>query len=216
MTSVAPYRVLVVDDEDDLRHGLAALLGRIGADVRLAADGTEALAAAAETPFDVVVSDLRMPHMSGTELLPRLLALRPPPAVVIVTGYATVQAAVVCLQGGAVDFLTKPFDNDEVLRVVERAARRVRLQRAAPPTPPSTPGPSFAAGTPPEPPPAAAECADYNVAKQRAVEAFQNEFVRRVLDQTGGNVSQAAERCGLARTALQKIMRRIGYGPTGK
>ena len=109
--------------------------------------------------------------------------------------------------------MTKPFANDEVLRVVERAARCVRLQRGTPMIRPPTPSPSIPGGAPPVPPPAAEDCADYNVAKQRAVEAFQNEFVRRILDQTGGNVSQAAERCGLARTALQKIMRRIGYRP---
>ncbi len=215
MTAVAPYKILVVDDEEDLRIGLADLLGRLGAVVRTAADGTEAVAAALTEAFDVVVSDLRMPRMGGAELLPRLLALRPPPAVVIVTGYATVQAAVSCLQGGASDFLTKPFDNNDVLRVVERAARLVRLQRGASKAKAAATAPPPVIGTPPAPPPSAEDCADYNVAKQRAVESFQNEFVRRVLEQTGGNVSQAAEHCGISRTALQKIMRRIGYGPVG-
>jgi DNA-binding NtrC family response regulator len=66
------------------------------------------------------------------------------------------------------------------------------------------------------PPSEAGESAeDYNAAKQRAVEAFQNEFVRRALEKTGGNVSQAAERCGLTRTALQRIMRRIGLSRGG-
>jgi DNA-binding NtrC family response regulator len=121
-------RVLVVDDEDDLRLGLAKLIGRVAA-TRAAKDGTEALATAREETFDVVVTDLRMPQMGGAELLAKLKTLANPPEVVIVTGYGTIQTAVACLQAGAAHFLTKPFDNDEVLRIVERLGRQARAAR---------------------------------------------------------------------------------------
>lgn len=121
-------RVLVVDDEDDLRLGLAKLIGRVAA-TRAAKDGVEALSLAREGTFDVVVTDLRMPQMGGAELLAKLKALPHPPEVVIVTGYGTIQTAVACLQAGAAHFLTKPFDNDEVLRIVERLGRQARAAR---------------------------------------------------------------------------------------
>jgi DNA-binding NtrC family response regulator len=124
-------RVLVVDDEPDLRHGLRLLLAPQGFDVAEAATGAEALAALARAPADVVVTDLQMPGMSGTELLAEVKRRRPSTVVVVLTGYGSIESAVWCLQHGASHFLTKPFDNQEVVTLLTRLGRQVAAARAA-------------------------------------------------------------------------------------
>lgn len=122
-------RVLVVDDEADIRRGLRMLLEPLGLVVADAASGAEALAAVATEPADIVLTDLQMPGMSGTELLAELKKRPPSPAVFVLTGFGTIQAAVWCLQNGAAHFLTKPFDNDEIRRLVTRVARQIQGAR---------------------------------------------------------------------------------------
>lgn len=123
--------LLIVDDESDLRLGLRRLLEPLGAAIREAAHGEEALCRMEEAPADLVLSDLSMPGMSGVELLPRLRARWPTTAVVVLTGYGTVQSAVTCMQAGAATFLTKPCDNQEIVDVVSRLGRQ-RLAARAP------------------------------------------------------------------------------------
>ncbi len=123
--------ILVVDDEADIRLGLTRLLERLGADVRAARDGAEALRMFDAEPADVVVTDLMMPRMSGTELLTEVKTRSRTTQVVIVTGFGTIQTAVQSLRSGAAHFLTKPFDNDEVVQVVERLGLQVLAARAA-------------------------------------------------------------------------------------
>ncbi|MHC4393758.1 MAG: response regulator, partial [Planctomycetota bacterium] len=107
-TDLADLRVLVVDDEPDMRLGLRRLIGSLGCDVQVAEDGEAALRALAEQPVDVVLSDVRMPRVTGPELLRQVLARWPQTAVVILTGYATVELAVSCVKAGAAHFLAKP------------------------------------------------------------------------------------------------------------
>jgi DNA-binding NtrC family response regulator len=123
-------RILVVEDEADIRCGLERLLGRLGGSVRSAADGVEALRLFEMEPADIVVTDLKMPRMSGSELLTELRSRSPQAQVVILTGYGTIQTAVACLRAGAAHFLTKPFDNEEVLQIVERLANQGRAERS--------------------------------------------------------------------------------------
>ncbi|MBM3990520.1 MAG: sigma-54-dependent Fis family transcriptional regulator [Planctomycetes bacterium] len=125
-------RVLVVDDEADLRRGLARLAGSAGAEVAEAADGAAALLELERRGADLLLTDLMMPHMSGAELLAIVKQRWPAIEVVVLTGYGTVQSAVQCLQGGAAHFLTKPFDNDDILRLIERLGRQL-LARKSPP-----------------------------------------------------------------------------------
>ncbi|MCP3919268.1 MAG: sigma-54-dependent Fis family transcriptional regulator [bacterium] len=126
---LSQLRVLVVDDEADIRLGLRRLATSLGAEVSDAEDGVAALEQLVQSGADVVLTDLMMPRMSGAELLVEVKRRSPETAVVILTGYGTIPSAVSCLQNGAAHFLTKPFDNAEVLRLVERLGRQVLAQR---------------------------------------------------------------------------------------
>jgi DNA-binding NtrC family response regulator len=117
--------ILVVDDEADLRQGLCRLLRSTGARVRDAASAEEALEAVDAAHCDLVVSDIKMRGMSGVELLRELRRRHPAPGVMLMTGFGTIELAVECLQGGALHFLTKPFDNDEIVSVVRRFGERI-------------------------------------------------------------------------------------------
>ncbi|HKG92600.1 MAG TPA: HD domain-containing phosphohydrolase [Gemmatimonadaceae bacterium] len=111
----AGLRCLVVDDEARLRHVLARLMASDGFACSEAANGAEALALLEQEPgIPLVISDLRMPRMDGTELLREIRARHPDTAVVMITANADVDVAVSCLGLGAMDYLTKPFHLDEV------------------------------------------------------------------------------------------------------
>jgi two-component system response regulator AtoC len=122
-------RVLVVDDEPDIRLGLRMLLAAEGLTVAEAADGAEALREFERTGADIVLTDLQMPGMPGTELLAEVKRRAPATIAVVLTGFGTIQTAVWCIQHGAAHFLTKPFDNDELVRLMTRLARQVLAGR---------------------------------------------------------------------------------------
>jgi two-component system NtrC family response regulator len=119
-------RLLVVDDEGSQRTVLAGFLKKRGFDVKMAATAEDALAAAQAGPVDLVLTDLRMPGMSGVELMKALRRLNPEIAVIVMTAFGTVASAVDAMKHGASDYLTKPIDLDElevqVVRTLERRA----------------------------------------------------------------------------------------------
>jgi NtrC-family two-component system response regulator AlgB len=127
----AKMRVLVVDDEKNIRATLELCLESMGCEVAVAASGEAALAALGQRSFDMAFVDLRLRETSGLELLPRLLAESPQLAVVILTAYATFDTAVEAIKRGAVDYLPKPFLPDQirhlVTKVAEQRATRWRL-----------------------------------------------------------------------------------------
>ena len=114
-------RVLVVDDEPNLRTVLCALLEREGLVAVEAPDGRAALEKLREAPFAAVITDLRMPGMDGLELLAKAQEEFPGLPVVLLTAHGTLETAVQALRRGAFDFLTKPFDREEVRAVVRKA-----------------------------------------------------------------------------------------------
>ena len=116
-------QVLIVDDEPNLRKILAAQLARDGYDVMTAADGEEGLAMLREHHIDLVVTDLKMPKIDGMELLRLALREDPDLPIVMITAHGTVDTAVEALKLGAFDYLTKPFDKDEVRQIVGKALR---------------------------------------------------------------------------------------------
>lgn len=122
-------RVLVVDDEEDVRRGIERLVRGAGATVAGAASGEAALAWLAGNEVDLVLTDVRMPGLSGLDLLREVRARWPHAEVVLISGFGTIETAVACLQAGAAHFLAKPFDNAALLDVVERVGVRAVVRR---------------------------------------------------------------------------------------
>ena len=120
-------RILIADDEDSLRWVLEKGLRQAGYDVTSVKDGDSALRAFAESPFDLVLLDIRMPGMDGLTALGKLRELRPDAHVVVMTAHGTMETAIQAMQRGAYDYLAKPFDIDEVLLLAERALAAGRL-----------------------------------------------------------------------------------------
>ena len=118
-------RVLVVDDEPKLARVAAEMLELDGHQVARAAGGRQALVELAAAPFDVVITDLRMPEVDGLAVLAAARALATPPEVVLMTAYGTAESAVAAMKAGAADYVLKPFAMDELrLRVRRLAAQR--------------------------------------------------------------------------------------------
>jgi DNA-binding NtrC family response regulator len=123
-------RVLVVDDKENILNLLRKVLGD-HCDVTTAEDGARALALAAQADFDVIVTDIRMPGADGFEVLREAKRLQPDVEVILMTAYGSVQKAVEAMKDGAYDYLTKPFDPDEALLIVQKAAERKHLREQA-------------------------------------------------------------------------------------
>jgi DNA-binding NtrC family response regulator len=121
--------ILVVDDEESVRHFVARGLRRLGYDVETAADGASALAAIARRRFDVTVLDVRMPGTDGLTILGRLRSLDPEATVVMMTAHGTVASAVDAMKLGAADFVPKPFELDELRLRLDRALELRRTRR---------------------------------------------------------------------------------------
>lgn len=113
--------ILVADDEKNIRNGLQLALEDEGYEVSLAADGDEAWKAITSNNIDLVISDLRMPGLSGQDLLKRIVSSYPMMPVIILTGHGTIESAVEAMRNGAVDFVTKPLNLDRLFLMVRRA-----------------------------------------------------------------------------------------------
>ena len=122
---------LIVDDEQTNRVALDALLTQEGFGVEQAESGDEALVRLAQGAPDILITDLRMPGMSGVELLERARELYPDLIVLLVTAYADAETGVRAMQAGAEDYLTKPLRIEELLVILDRALERRRLRREA-------------------------------------------------------------------------------------
>jgi two-component system, NtrC family, response regulator HydG len=121
-------RILIVDDQDMMRDSLAATLARDAHEVVAASDGPAAVARLATGRFDLLISDLKMPRMTGLELLAEAKKLRPDMPVVLMTAFATVNTAVEAMKLGAYDYIQKPFDGDEIKMLVDRTLEHSRLK----------------------------------------------------------------------------------------
>ncbi len=121
------FTILVIDDEKNIRAGLQAALEMDGYDVLLAADGAEGLDIALHSDVDLVITDLRMPGVSGEEVLRRVTTESPGIPVIVLTGHGTVENAVEAMRAGAYDFLTKPLNLDRLSLLVKRALQNREL-----------------------------------------------------------------------------------------
>ena len=119
--------ILIVDDEQRIRHLLSIMLSRKGYRADQAGDGVEAMEMISATPFDMVITDIKMPGMDGMDLLKKIKEMDIPCPVVFITAFATVESAVEAMRQGAVDYITKPFEEDRILLTVERTLGLSRI-----------------------------------------------------------------------------------------
>jgi len=127
------FNVLIVDDEKNIRSGLGKAIEMDGHNVLLAEDGQRALEIVESDEIDLIIADLKMPRMSGEELLRRVVQAYPTLPVIILTGHGTIESAVQAMRDGAYDFLTKPVNLDRLGLLVKRAlsTRELVLQHRA-------------------------------------------------------------------------------------
>lgn len=121
------FKILITDDDLDLRELLTEAVSNWGYEVSVAEDGAEALKKLRMERFDIVITDLMMPGMDGLELLGRIKELDKDLLVIMVTGYATIETAVKAIEMGAYDYIAKPFRLDELMVVLRNACERLKL-----------------------------------------------------------------------------------------
>ncbi|MHC2070455.1 response regulator transcription factor [Bremerella sp. T1] len=170
--------ILLVDDDDILRNRLTRAFSSRGFDVYSAKTKEDAVSQAEEAQPDRAVLDLKLPETSGIEILKDLLKVSPLTQAVILTGYGSITNAVEAVRLGAVNYLTKPADADEILAAFEN-------KEAASPQ---------------------AEPQSYN--PQSLAEA-EWEHIHRVLNDCGGNLSEAARLLDIPRRTLQRKLKKL-------
>ena len=122
------FKVLVVDDEASIRKRVVQLLHKQGYTVAGVNSGESALSLMKNGSFGLVIADIRMPGINGIDLLERIKETDPATEVVMITGYGTVESAVKAIKLGAWDYITKPFDVDKLLKVVENVETKFSLR----------------------------------------------------------------------------------------
>lgn len=118
------FNILIIDDEKNIREGLGAALEMDGYTVFLAADGKQGLEILERGDIDLVITDLKMPEVSGEEILAKVTGETPGIPVIVLTGHGTIDSAVDAMRKGAYDFLTKPVNLDRLSLLVKRALER--------------------------------------------------------------------------------------------
>ena len=173
--------ILVVDDDDALRTRMVRAFTERGLEARGAASAEEAVALATSDSPELAVVDLRMPGTSGLQLVRELVTIDRATRVVVLTGYGSIATALEAIRLGAVHYLTKPADAEQVLAAFDR---------------PTAPDSSGASGDTADEPVVIGEVASLARAEW--------EHIQRVLTDCGGNVSQAARLLGIHRRSLQR------------
>lgn len=120
-------RVLIVDDDDAVRNSLAEVLQDRGYETSSAENGGAAIVCLQESPWDVALVDLKMPDMTGIDVLKKIRDMGSGTTVIIITGYGTIEGAVEAVHSGAFDYITKPFTPDEIVMRVEKAVQQKQL-----------------------------------------------------------------------------------------
>ena len=128
MTEDAAKTIVVIDDDYAMRLSCERILSKTGFAVHTFEDGTRGLTAVADLRPALVLVDLKMPGISGMEVIPRIREIDPTAVIVVITGYATIGTAVDAMKAGAYDFLPKPFSPDELRLIVRRGLERRRLE----------------------------------------------------------------------------------------
>ncbi len=171
--------ILVVDDNELLRERLARALRQRGFEVRTAGNYDEAMVMAREESPEMAVVDLKMPGKGGMELLRDLKELDPATRVVMLTGFGSIANAVDAMRLGAINYISKPADADDVIAAFARGE-----------------APVLAEGAPTDYEPLTLARAEW-------------EHIQRVLADCGGNISEAARRLGIHRRSLQRKLQKM-------
>lgn len=177
-SSVTPRSILLVDDSIVLRDRLALAFRDRGYRVSVASNFEEAVAVFAHAPTELAVIDLRMPGKSGMLLLQEIKRLSPTTKVLILTGFGSIATAIDAIRLGAVNFLPKPADVDDIMNAFARGGEVVEV----PESEEEIPVPTLAQA--------------------------EWEHIHRILADCGGNISEAARRLGIHRRSLQRKLRK--------
>lgn len=120
-------KIMIIDDEHIVGKRLKSALESSGEQVETFEDGEKALERFNESPFDIVVTDIRMEKIDGIEILEKVQARAPKTKVIIITGYATVEVAREALSKGAFDFIAKPFKPGDLREIIQRASNELKF-----------------------------------------------------------------------------------------
>lgn len=124
-----PFRVLIVDDNREIRTILEEYLKEEGLLAEGAGDGKEALEKHNQTPFDLIITDLNMPGMTGIELIKEIGKSESTTEFIIITGYASLDTAIEAVKAGAFDYIVKPFRIEELRVVIKNARDKIMLTK---------------------------------------------------------------------------------------
>lgn len=180
-----PIRILLVDDDAIFRTRLSRALGSRGFAPFEAENAEKALEVARLSRPSRAIVDLRMPGRSGLELIVDLAALDPSMQILVLTGYGSIATAVEAVRRGAIDYLSKPVDTEQILAVFERDAGT---------------GGGGAAG---------AEAHPHVAESAPSLARVEYEHIQRILVECGGNISEAARRLGIHRRSLQRKLSKL-------
>jgi DNA-binding NtrC family response regulator len=210
----SPPSILVVDDEESLRHSVSRALRREGYTVDAAATAGEAVERLGRRPFDAVVTDVRLPDLCGLDVLAACSRVRPGMPVIVMTGFGTMDTALEAMRRGARDFLEKPFPAERLLEAVRagleqpsRPGARTRLEverRFSPSayTPADEVARDLASpeqGTP-----------SRRLPLHEATRRFQARYMESLLARTAGNVAAAARLARISRPKLHEKLVALG------
>lgn len=201
--------ILVVDDKENMLKLLVRILGD-AYDVSTASDGDQAMSALAAQAFDVVVTDFRMPGPDGMEVLKATKTRSPHTEVVMMTAYGAIEHAVEAMKLGAYDYVTKPFDPDDLALVIARAAEQKRWRDQGKTTERISTDRYESPSSIAEPPAEILAGLSYREAVERERERVSRRYLTALLRETHGNVTRAAEQAGMERESLHRLLRRYG------
>jgi DNA-binding NtrC family response regulator len=188
-------RVLVVDDSKSLLELMESILGKLH-EVTTRADPVDAMRLLERGRFDVVLTDMRMPGASGFDVLAAANRCAPAPAVVVMTGYATIPEAVAAIRQGAFDYIAKPLQADEVSLVVARALQH--SPKGAP-----QPGSVVRAGA----------ALEFREAVISARHEASRAYLVTLMRDYRGNVTHAAKHAGMTRVSLHRLLKSYDVSP---
>lgn len=187
--------ILLVDDEPDVRISLGQVLREEGHAVDMVADAETALARLSAHPFDLVVSDVKLPKLDGLSLLKRVRGEFPATEVLLMTAYGTISDAVTAMKDSAMDYLTKPFDLDVLVTAVGRVETR-RRERDESVSVSTNGGAANGNGTP--------------ATLAAAMEEYEKEIILRTVRGAGERRQRAAKMLGISRKSLWKKLTKYG------